>query len=75
MTEDNIHIPTKFEIKAARYRAELTQAKAAELCHVGIRAWQMWEQGLREMPIPVWELFLIKIGARPVNAGASGSSD
>ncbi len=43
----------------------LTQAEAACLVHVTLRAWQWWEAGKREMPIGLWELFLIKINQHP----------
>ncbi len=51
-----------------RWRKEkigLTQSEAASMVHVTLRAWQWWESGKREMPIGLWELFLIKIGQHP----------
>ena len=42
-----------------------TQAEAAELCRVTLRAWQWWEAGQRRMPAANWELLLIKAGLHP----------
>jgi hypothetical protein len=43
----------------------LTQTEAADKVHVTLRAWQWWESGKREMPVGLWELFLIKIDQHP----------
>jgi hypothetical protein len=43
----------------------LTQAEASCLVHVTPRGWQWWEAGKREMPIGLWEIFLIKIDQHP----------
>ena len=43
----------------------MTQSEAARMVHVTLRAWQWWESGHREMPIGLWELFLIKIDQHP----------
>jgi putative transcriptional regulator len=42
-----------------------TQSEAADMVYVTLRAWQWWEAGKREMPIGLWELFLIKIDQHP----------
>jgi hypothetical protein len=42
-----------------------TQSEAADKVYVTLRAWQLWEAGRREMPIGLWELFLIKIDQHP----------
>jgi len=42
-----------------------SQSEAAEMVHVTLRAWQWWESGKREMPVGLWELFLIKIDQHP----------
>ena len=56
-----------------------TQAEAAELCRVTLRAWQWWEAGQRRMPVANWELLLIKAGIHPSYAlrqsqGTSGAT-
>jgi DNA-binding transcriptional regulator YiaG len=60
--------PSAAEIKAARKKANLTQAEAAELVHALERSWRYWEAGSVHMPTGLWELFLIKIGAREARA-------
>jgi len=57
--------PSAETIKKARSEAGLTQEKAAELIHVSVRAWQKWEQGERQMPVPNFELFILKSGLDP----------
>jgi len=52
--------PTPKEIKQARLNAGLTQTKAANLVHCGLRTWQQWEAGDRKMHAAMWELFNIK---------------
>ena len=52
--------PTTNQIKQARSNAGLTQAQAAELCHVTLGGFQHWEYGLRKMSPATWELFKIK---------------
>ena len=58
--------PTTDQLKRARQSAGLTQAKAAELCHVTLAGYQHWEYGRRQMPPATWELFKIKLGIQPV---------
>ncbi len=53
--------PTPAQPKQARQSAGLTQAKAAELCHVTLAGYQHWEYGRRKMPPATWELFKIKL--------------
>lgn len=55
-----LKLPSPAEILAAREAAGLTQAAAGELVHVGVRTWQKWEYGERDMDGATWELFLIK---------------
>ena len=43
-----------------------TQKEAAELVHVTLRAWQLWEAGERKMPAGIWELCVIKAGLHPL---------
>lgn len=52
--------PKPKQIKQARKDFGLTQTKAAELVHCGLRSWQQWEAGDRKMHPAMWELFCIK---------------
>lgn len=56
--------PTSDRIKAARRAAGDSQRSAGERVHVAWRTWQKWEYGERQMPLAVWELYLIKTGQR-----------
>jgi hypothetical protein len=42
-----------------------SQTEAAKMVHVTLRAWQWWESGKRDMPLGLWELFLIKSDLHP----------
>lgn len=58
--------PNPEQIRQARERAGLTQAKAAALIFKGLRTWQGWETqeglpGHRKMDPAFWELFRLKI--------------
>ncbi len=55
--------PTQAEIRALRERSGLTQSQAAAIVHCGLRAWQKWEAGERQMHPAFWELFQRKVGA------------
>lgn len=60
--------PTPAEIKAAREKAALTQAEAADLVRGSLRAWQNWESEEaenRRMHPGLFELFLIRTGQHP----------
>lgn len=52
-------------IKEARLMLGYTQKEAAEMVHVSLRAWQLWEAGDRKMPPGLWELCVIKAGLHP----------
>jgi putative transcriptional regulator len=54
--------PTPEEILHARETAGLTQTQAAELIYKGLRTWQQWERGDRDMDPALFELFQIKTG-------------
>lgn len=58
--------PSAAQIKTTRKALGYTQKEAAELVHVSLRAWQLWEAGDRKMPPSVWELFVIKSGLHPL---------
>lgn len=51
--------PTPEALRAQRRRAELTQCQAAELLGVSRRSVAGWETGERDMPRPLWTLFLM----------------
>lgn len=42
--------------------AGLTQARAANMCHVKLRTFQRWVSGESEMPGAAWELLQIRTG-------------
>ncbi len=54
--------PKPEEIKRLRVYYGFTQKEAADSVHVTIRTWQWWEAGDRQMPLGLWELFVIKTG-------------
>lgn len=57
--------PTPDQIKQARKDAGLTQAEAANIVYVSLRAWQHYEDGKRGMPLANWNLFLLKTEQHP----------
>lgn len=58
--------PDSEEIRARRQAAGLTQSEAAGLVHAGLRAWQKWEGGERQMHPAFWELFQLKTHSKQV---------
>lgn len=60
--------PTPEEIKSAREKIQerlglsITEAQkwCADLIYKGLRTWQQWENGDRQMDPAFWELFTIK---------------
>lgn len=58
--------PTPERLKSARKALGYTQKEAAELVHVSLRAWQLWEAGDRRVPPGIWELYVIKAGLHPL---------
>ena len=60
-----IKSPTPELISKTRKVLGYTQREAAELVHVSLRAWQLWEAGDRKMPPGLWELCVIKAGLHP----------
>lgn len=58
--------PTPEQLKSTRKALGYTQKEAAELVHVSLRAWQLWEAGDRKMPPGIWELCAIKVGLHPL---------
>jgi transcriptional regulator with XRE-family HTH domain len=59
-------LPSPDQLKLTRNSLGYTQKEAAELVHVSVRAWQLWESGERNISPGIWELFLIKVGLHPV---------
>lgn len=60
---------TPDEIVAARIHKRLTQAKAAEICGVGIATWQRWERGIQKPhPINVEQIRSV-FGLHPTSCG------
>ena len=51
--------PTPDALRAQRTRAGLTQESAAALLGVSRRSIAGWETGERDMPRPLWTLFLM----------------
>jgi putative transcriptional regulator len=58
--------PIPDQLKNTRKALGYTQREAAELVHVSLRAWQLWEAGDRKMPPGIWELCVIKAGLHPL---------
>jgi DNA-binding XRE family transcriptional regulator len=61
-----LNSPTPELLKKTRKLLGYTQREAAELVHVSLRAWQLWEAGDRKMPPGIWELCVIKSGLHPM---------
>lgn len=61
-----IESPTPKKLKTLRAAMGYTQREAAEMLHVSLRAWQLWEAGSRKMPPGLWELCVIKAGLHPL---------
>ena len=61
-----IKSPTPELIKKTRIVLGHTQREAAEMVHVSLRAWQLWEAGDRKIPPGLWELCVIKAGLHPL---------
>lgn len=51
--------PTPDEIKARRLAADQSPQKAAETIYVTDRAWRLWEQGKRQMPLGLYHLYCL----------------
>ncbi|WP_247394637.1 helix-turn-helix domain-containing protein [Ralstonia pseudosolanacearum] len=56
--------PSPEHIKAARQRAQRTQAQAAAVLGVSGRQYQRWEAGTQVMPHAVWGQFIRTLGYR-----------
>jgi DNA-binding XRE family transcriptional regulator len=65
--------PTPDQLKSTRKALGYTQKEAAELVHVSLRAWQLWEAGDRKMPPGIWELCVIKAGLHPLYRAHKGN--
>ena len=56
--------PTPAQIMQARRKAGHTQPEAAATVYVCHRNWQAWEYAKHKMPAGLFELYLIKTGAK-----------
>lgn len=54
--------PTPDTLRAIRTQVGLTQAQAARLAFVSVRAWVKYESGERSIPAPTWALFRLLSG-------------
>jgi len=54
--------PTADQVRTARKNAGLSQRSAGEVVYLSRRAWQTYEEGITEIKLAVWELFLFKTG-------------
>lgn len=61
-----IESPPPEKLKTVRAAMGFTQREAAEMVHVSLRAWQLWEAGDRKIPPGLWELLIIKSGFHPL---------
>jgi DNA-binding XRE family transcriptional regulator len=61
-----IKSPSPQKLKEVRAAMGFTQSEAAEMVHVSLRAWQLWEAGDRKIPPGLWELCIIKAGLHPL---------
>lgn len=65
--------PTPDNLRSVRMDAELTQAQAAALVHLGDSVrWSEYERGVRPIDPARWELFLIKVGLSSAYRPAQG---
>jgi DNA-binding transcriptional regulator YiaG len=65
--------PSPQIIKTTRVTLGYTQKEMAEMLHVSLRAWQLWEAGDRKIPPGLWELCVIKAGLHPLYKAFSPS--
>lgn len=61
--------PTPKEVREARLFANLTQQECAELCLITGNTWARYEQGLTQMPAPIWKLFEYAIAHKEASMG------
>lgn len=54
--------PISEDIRAARKHAGDTQEQAGQRVYAGRRTWQDWENGVAQINLAAWELYLIKTG-------------
>ena len=66
--------PTPQQIKQTRLALGYTQKDSADMVHVSLRAWQLWEAGDRKIPPGLWELCIIKVGLHPLYKATHNSS-
>lgn len=54
--------PSLDTLRTTRTQLGLTQAEAARLAFVSLRAWVKYESGERAIPAPTWALFRLLAG-------------
>ena len=59
-----MNIPTAKQLKSIRESHGLTQAQAAELVHMTVKAWQALEQNYRKIRPLVWAHFQYKLNRK-----------
>lgn len=68
----DIKQPTPEQLRETIKRHGLTRADACKLVHVSLKAWHNWSapetsQNHRSIPLPVWELLLLRLGDHPTH--------
>jgi transcriptional regulator with XRE-family HTH domain len=53
-------VRSELTVREARAALGITQAEAAALALVSLRAWIKYESGEREIPAPTWALFRVR---------------
>lgn len=64
MTVKNWTPPTSLEIKQLRIANDLTQAKAAHLCRIGLKTYQKWESGDASPSQSAWTIYQFELQAK-----------
>lgn len=55
-------------VKSKRVGIGLTSREAAQIAGINHRTWQRFENGALEMPLGVWERFLLNLEKNPLPA-------
>lgn len=62
----DVGAPSPSVLRNTRTQLDLTQAQAARLAFVSLRAWIKYESGERAIPAPTWALFRLLAGIATV---------
>lgn len=57
-----VESPSPEQVKEIRSKLGWSSTKAANFVHVGQSMWSGYETGAKQMPVGLWNLFLIKAG-------------